>query len=144
MDITGFIFTIIGTVAGIVSLYITIIINRNTNDIKKNIKIHEVKTTFKISRESILNKLNKTYGEYKSNIDGVKIYEIKEILVDLKQYEELYDGEMIKILEDISDDVTSCSKRNNPSRVKTEKLMVNVYKLIRLLESDIKVMKRDI
>lgn len=142
MNEIGFIITFIGTVAGIIALWMTIVINRKTNELQKNIKYFEVKATFKYTRLLALRKMQKIRKEYR-NLGVYNLFEIKEILTELEECEDLYTEEFKESLTELKNELNKEYKGKIPKKI-MENVVGVIYRLQRKLENDINVLKEEV
>lgn len=133
----GFIITFVGTVVGIIALIMTILINKKTNKIEKNIKVFEVKASFNYIRLVTLTKLREVHSQYRNSGD-YKRYLLEEVITELEECEVLYTPKFKEVLTEIKQELENDTK-SKVSKKQMESSVKIVYKLITKLENNIDV-----
>lgn len=142
MNEIGFIITLIGTVVGVIALWMTIIINKKTNKIQKNIDYFEIRATFKYTKLIAIRKMQIIHEQYRNK--GIyKPLEIREVLTELEECKDLYTENFKEVLSELKSELDKEYTGKMPKRI-MESVVEIIYRLMRKLENDINVIKVEV
>lgn len=142
MEVLGFYFTVAGTLTGIISLIITILINIKTTNIQKQIKYFEKKTTFKIKKEAIESKINLIYDKNKAK-NEVDLIGIREVTMDLKQFDSLLSQKLYNKINEI-EKIQKNTEKRKLSKKDIGEIMELIYEIKKILEYDFEVLNENL
>ncbi|HDR8072013.1 TPA: hypothetical protein QCY71_005047 [Bacillus cereus] len=134
MTFLGFWITILGTVVGLVSLWITVIISKNTSKIRDDFMKKHLQEKYKIFKGTIVLKLDTSYALLKES-DILDEIEIKESIISLNTYDDILSKETKKKLKTLKKMINNTKTRD--SETGKSEIRNLLYEIITRLKNEL-------
>lgn len=133
ITIWGFFISVLGTILSLASLILAFIIRNNTKRISEKLFKKHLKDDYKKSKSTIIQQLDVIYNLYTSDKTVDRLL-IKETLISLNLYEDLYSKKTKKLIANIEKEIKKNGYDSNINGMEDNMLLI--YKVRIQLEKD--------